>query len=169
MSDFTNQPPANQLAPPDPTKHVNYTMGMVLGVDDFVQEFSYLSSRNEWMARDLAGYGTVWGLQVSVDTTAGATRLMVSPGVAVSPSGQMIRVTPAQCASLNDWFASRTADVQKNASGSPSAETVSLYLTLSYRACPTDAIPIPGEPCRTQDETMAASRWQDEFDLELRF
>ena len=30
---------------PDPSKHVNFTLGMVLGVDDFTQEFAYLSGR----------------------------------------------------------------------------------------------------------------------------
>jgi len=33
---------------PDPTKHVNYTLGMLLGVDDFNQEFAYLQDGN-WM------------------------------------------------------------------------------------------------------------------------
>ena len=33
-----------RLAPLDPTKHVKYTLGMVLGVDDFDQEFAYLSA-----------------------------------------------------------------------------------------------------------------------------
>jgi hypothetical protein len=58
--------PAEQ--PPDRAKHVNYTLGMVLGVADFNQEFAYLDGRGEWLARDLIGYGTVCGLKVSVDT-----------------------------------------------------------------------------------------------------
>ena len=38
------------VAEPDPAKHVNYNLGMVLGVDDFTQEFAYLSERDQWMA-----------------------------------------------------------------------------------------------------------------------
>jgi len=35
----------------DPSKHVNYTFGMLLGVDDFKQEFAYLSGRDHgWPA-----------------------------------------------------------------------------------------------------------------------
>src|SRR5437763_106871 len=49
---------------PDPSKHVNYTLGMVLGVDDFTQEFAYLSGRDQRLARDLLGYGTVSGLRL---------------------------------------------------------------------------------------------------------
>jgi hypothetical protein len=40
---------------------------------------------------------------------------------------------------------------------------------LCYRACPTDDVPIPGEPCRSEDEATASSRWQDDFHLELRY
>src|SRR5882724_5760976 len=86
---------------PDPTKHVNYTLGMLLGVDDFNQEFAYLSGRDQWMARDLIGYGTVRGLQVAIDDSPGANpRIRVEPGVAVSPRGQMICVPSPQCAFL---------------------------------------------------------------------
>src|SRR5215510_14292294 len=80
----------------NPAKHVNYTVGMVLGVDDFTQEFAYLSGRDQWMARDLIGYGTVRGLKVAteIDSVKGP-RVIVDPGVAVSPSGQMICVPAA--------------------------------------------------------------------------
>ena len=52
-------------APIDVSKHVNFTLGMVLGVDDFDQEFAYLSARDRWLARDLHGYGTTCGLAVT--------------------------------------------------------------------------------------------------------
>src|SRR2546429_2261433 len=94
------------VATPNPSKHVNYALGMVLGVDDFTQEFAYLSGRDQWLARDLIGYGTVRGLRVGVevDATKGA-RVIVEPGAAVSPRGQLICVPSAQCAYLNDWLA----------------------------------------------------------------
>ena len=40
------------MADPNPAKHVNFNVGMVLGVDDFTQEFAYLSGRDQWLARD---------------------------------------------------------------------------------------------------------------------
>ncbi len=40
---------------------------------------------------------------------------------------------------------------------------------LCYRDCPTDNAPIPGEPCRNENELTAASRIKDDFSLELRF
>ncbi len=171
MSSFAAQVAAPGVAPPDPTKHVNYTLGMVLGVDDFTQEFAYLSGRDQWLARDLLGYGTVCGLQVTTETDSRGPRVVVTAGVAVSPRGQMIRVTSTQCAYLNDWLAAQQQQPSSlgGTPGSPPDSVVlPLYVVLCYRDCPTDSVPIPGEPCRSEDEAMAASRLTDDFKLELR-
>ena len=42
------------------------------------------------------------------------------------------------------------------------------YVVLCYDTCETDERPIPGEPCRDESDTMAASRIADTFRLELR-
>src|SRR5215217_6368234 len=141
---------------------------MVLGVDDFTQEFTYLSGRDQWMARDLIGYGTVRGLKVAteIDSVKGP-RVIVDPGVAVSPSGQMICVPAAQCAYLRDWVTDHAKEVEVVA-GSPIASSIKLYVVLCYRDCPVDNVPIAGEPCRSEDQLMAPSRRKDDFCLELR-
>src|SRR3954465_10653654 len=105
MSDFSTKTPAPTAPPPDPTKRVNYNLGMVLGVDDFTQEFAYLAGRDQWMARDLLGYGTVPGLDVGRGEEGGGPQVSVTQGVALSPRGRLIRVATAQCASLNGWLA----------------------------------------------------------------
>src|SRR5213078_4015060 len=105
MSCFSSNSTGAPIAEPDPTKHVNYTLGMVLGVDDFNQEFAYLSGRDGWLARDLIGYGTVSGLELHVeDAGADGPRLRVGRGIAVAQSGQLICVEPDQCAFLNAWL-----------------------------------------------------------------
>ena len=147
----------------DPTKHVNYVQGMVLGVDDFDQEFTYLSERGQWLARDLSGYGTVSGLAVTIEDSDKGKRVAVSPGVAVSPRGQLIRVAPKQCAVLNEWL---KGAVRKDIPAGTT--TLPVYVVLCYRDCPTDEVPILGEPCRTEEESMAPSRIVDDFRLELR-
>src|SRR3954449_7279390 len=101
MPDFSAVAALPQVGPIDATKHVNYTLGMVLGVDDFTQEFAYLSGRDRWLARDLLGYGTASGLRVGVEIENRSPQVVVTPGAAVSPSGRLIRVAPAQCADLN--------------------------------------------------------------------
>jgi len=167
MTTFALPASAVEAKAPDPTKHVNYTLGMILGVDDFNQEFAWLSGRDRWLARDAIGYGTLCGLQVSTDTAAKGPRLLVSSGSALTPRGQLVCVKPAQCAYLNDWLAANKASFPALV-GSPPASTLSLYLTLCYRDCPTDPVPIPGEPCRSEDELLQPSRLVDDFSLELR-
>jgi hypothetical protein len=155
------------VAPPDPTKHVKYTLGMVLGVDDFTQEFAYVSGRTKRVVADLLGYGVSCGLRVTVDADPDeGPRVNVAPGEAVTPSGQLVCVTPAQCAFVNEWLRANRDEVER--SMSPPAGALPLYLVVCYRECATDDVPIPGEPCRSEDELMAPSRTQDDFELELR-
>src|SRR5450755_5097102 len=112
-------PALPQIAPPDPTKHVDYQLGMVLGVDDFQQEFTYSSARDKRIVRDLIGYGVVSGLRVTVETTAAGPRVNVAPGELVTRSGQFVCVSPAQCASLNDWLLANRDVVLAAAGPSP--------------------------------------------------
>jgi hypothetical protein len=154
------------VAAPDPTKHVNYVLGMVLGQPEFTQEFAYHDGRMQWLARDLLGYGTVTGLPVAIGLDQGKPRVEVGPGVALSPLGQLIRVCTAQCAFLNDWLTLHKADVQA-AMMSPLG-SVKLYVVLYYRECLVEQVPIPGEPCRSETNTSAPSRIKDDFLLDIR-
>src|SRR5262249_51240772 len=51
----------------------------------------------------------------------------------------------------------------------PVSDHLTLYLVLCYRACPADDVPIPGEPCRSEDDLMEPSRLRDDFSIELSF
>lgn len=153
---------------PDPSKHVNYTLGMVLGVDDFNQEFAYVIGRSRWQAREALGYGTLTGLRVTQDVVASkGPRILVTSGTALTPCGHRVCVSAAQCAYLNEWLAANEGTVSQLL-GSPVSSTLTLYLTLAYRDCPVDLVPIPGEPCRTEDELMKPSRLVDDFVLDLK-
>jgi hypothetical protein len=151
----------------DPSKRVNYTLGMVLGVEDLKQDTVYTLARLQWLARDAIGYGTLVGLRVGQEDTARGPRVTVTSGAALLPTGQLICVTTAQCGYLNDWLAAHKADIPALV-GSPLSSTIALFLTLCYRECPVDPVPIPGEPCRSESELMAPSRLVDDFVLELR-
>jgi hypothetical protein len=170
MSTFAAAAALPSVTPLDPTKHVNFTRGMVLGVDDFDQEFTYLSGRDRWIVRDLIGYGVVSGLRLSVDPPPAGEegkgpRLSVSGGVAVLPSGQLVCVSPAQCAFLGEWVGAHVDELEIG--GSPPDE-VRAAVVLCYAQCDTDDVPIPGEPCRSEENLMAPSRTKDHFSLELR-
>ena len=168
--------------PPDPSQHVNYARGMVLGVDDFVQEFAYLDGHTRWLARETVGYGTVTGLHVYTENDgSNGPRLHVKAGSALMPSGKLVCVQADQCAVLNRWLAKpeNAAVVTRllNPSSpplSPPAQpvngdtgSITLYLTICASECSTRPVPIPGEPCRSEDQLMADSRVADDFKLEL--
>ncbi len=161
----------NASVPPDPFKHVKYTLGMVLGADDFNQEFAYQDEHLHWLTRETLGYGTVCGLQVTYDTggPGGKRRIVVDSGSAITPRGELVRVPAIQCAVIDNWLEANSADLPSYIhTGSPDS-AVSLYVVLGYRACPTDPMPIPGDPCRSEDEAKAESRWEDDFQLQIRF
>lgn len=174
MSCFATDVSLVQGKAPDPTRHVNYVKGMVLGVDDFTQEFAYLSGRDQWLARDLLGYGTARGLAVKVDEDKAATpdqlkkwKVTVSGGAALDPCGRLICVPRAQCGYLNEWLKGHGEEVTKKLGATVSSGSMDLHLVLSYRDCPTDSAPVPGEPCRSEDQLKAPSRIADDFLLEL--
>jgi len=154
----------------DPAKHVKYNLGMVLGVADFVQESTYHITHREWLARDLIGYGTVWGLRVvPEDGGSKGPRVLVECGAALSPRGQLIHVSPAQCGYLNDWLDANRSGIEQQLHHTPaSGDRVTIYAVLAYADCETDDVPLAGEPCRTEDHLTARSRIKDHFKLQLR-
>ena len=169
MTVFSASPITPLRSAPDATKHVKFTYGMVLDAEDFGQEFAYLAARVQWTARDLIGYGTVSGLKVSYETNGGNPRLVVDSGVAVTPRGELVHVGRAQCAYLNDWLKTDEASARAGAvKTSPTTSRLDVFVTLCYRECETDLLPIPGEPCRDENEMKAPSRVADDFRLELR-
>jgi len=145
----------------DPLKRVNYTFGLVLGVDEFLQEDTYFLAKHHVENRLLHGYGTVCGLDVVVQPTP--LEVQVTPGWAITPKGQEIKVPQLMCLQVNDWVQANLAALQALYPSVPS--TLNLCVVLCYRECKTDVVPIPGEPCRTQSSSMAPSRIQDSFEL----
>lgn len=163
----------------NPAQHVNYTKGMVLGVDDFTQEFTYLANRDQWAIRELLGYGTISGLAITIDDAGvdDGPRLHVTRGTAAVPSGKLVCVPEEQCALINKWLAKAEnkdkinkliADTLPPLPPPVTKFKLSLYLVLCYQDCKTMPVPIPGDPCRSDDQLMADSRIADDYCLELR-
>ena len=80
-------------------KRNNYAYGMVLGLEDFQQEFSYFYDRMRLHNRMLHGYGTVAGLEVSSSSEEEtATGIVVNAGMAIDPEGnEIILPSAVQC------------------------------------------------------------------------
>ncbi len=116
-------------------KRHNYASGMVLGVEDFQQEFAYLRNRMKFLCQMLIGRGTVSGLQVSSDEEGES--ILVNAGVAIDSQGNEIFLT---------------SDVRCPL---PS-EGDTAYLTLYWAERDTDFVPLPGSKVDGQ-HTVASS------------
>ena len=160
------QTASSNLQKLDPLKRVNYTFGLVLGVEEFVQSDTYFIHKHHVENRLLHGYGTVCGLGV-VAQTAPVLEVQVTPGWALTPRGQEIKVPLLMCVQVNDWLAANLAELQSLLGHTAPPSTLNLCVVLCYRECKTDVVPIPGQPCMTQTSSMAPSRIADSFDLML--
>ncbi len=154
-----------QLQKLSPLKRVNYTFGLVLGVEEFLQSDAYFLAKHHLENRLLHGYGTLCGLDV-IAPASPALEVQVTPGWAINPKGQEIYVPQLMCVQVNDWLQANLAAVQAAYPG-PAPANLNLCVVLCYRECKTDVVPIPGEPCQTQSSSMAPSRIADSFELML--
>jgi hypothetical protein len=79
-----------------------YFLGQMLGVDDFRLEQDYVRARLRRLNRELAGYGVVRGLGVSVQpgNSGAGEQVVVTPGFAVDPFGEEIEVGEAEAIGL---------------------------------------------------------------------
>jgi len=150
----------------DPSKRVNYTLGLVLGVDEFQQDQLYHAAGRRGHNRLLHGYGTVWGLHVGPVTQGADPEVQVDPGVAVDPAGREIRVPDRMCVKLDKWLDRHRATLAA-LYPDPAAQTIPVAVVLCHRECPADTVPVPGEPCRSQDDAMQPSRIRESFELKL--
>lgn len=145
----------------DPHKRVNYRLGLVLGEDEFRQDQFHHRDRDHHATRALHGYGTVSGLGVSFDDATG--RLYVQPGLAVDPAGRLICVPVKYCALLSAWVQEHATEDLSG--GVPPVLTV--YVSLCWTECETDDVPIPADSCLSAEDSRAASRLLDSFELRL--
>ena len=151
----------------DPAKRVNYTLGLVLGVDEFQQDQLYHAAARRGHDRLLHGYGTVWGLRVN-PVPGVDPEIQVDPGVAVDPCGREICVPDLMCVKLARWLDRHRSVLEPLTEPSPPGNRrIPLAVILCHRECETDTVPVPGEPCRSQEDAMQPSRIRETFELKL--
>ncbi len=151
----------------DPRKRVRYATGLVLGEDEFKQDQTYLMERDRRHQRSLHGYGTVSGLGVWARLRDGQAEIVVNPGLAVDPHGRDVCVLDAQCAIVNKWLSEHQEEIIEEFGSFPDA--LDLYVLLCHKECDADPVPIPGSPCRSDDDALAPSRITDYFNLSFDF
>lgn len=155
----------------NPSHHVHFSTGMVLGVDDYAQEFAYHNARDKWIVREFGGYGTISGLAVSVENGTDGPEIKVTAGSAATPGGDLVCVKSEQCGKINAWLAreditARVAEIAAEVTPDTDAN-LKVWLTLCYTSCAIAPVPIPGQPCRSEEDLMAPSRVADDYTLSL--
>jgi hypothetical protein len=143
----------------DPFKRVRYSPGLVLGVDEFEQEQSYFRQHDWLHNRDLHGYGTVSGLQVTVSGSV----VTVTKGAAVGPQGELIAMPQSQTADLNQWL--EHADNLHAVRRHMAAGHGLIYVRLQAVERETDLVPILPRPLTDQEPELMPSRILDSFAL----
>jgi hypothetical protein len=156
-----------------PDLRVDYQYGMVLGLNEFLQEQVHNLFLDQLHERALHGYGTVTGVQVSTAAASDDPNdvvVTVDPGILIDQWGRPVVIRTAQCARIGAWLAAQeTANPGTIASHlGPSGELVISVVT-SYADCPDDLVPIPGQPCSSSAQLQAPSRLRDAWDIELRW
>ncbi|MFJ9561476.1 hypothetical protein ACIRQQ_15735 [Streptomyces fuscichromogenes] len=156
-----------------PDQRVNYSYGMVLGLDEFLQEQLYHQEKTYRHRRLLHGYGTSYGLKVTADPSPGTSRdyvVGVSRGSGIDQWGREFTVPEPQCLRLQDWLTAQEQAqpgiVDQHSNGSGAAL---IYVVARYAECPDALVPLPGQPCGTSEQTQVASRIRDSWTIELRW
>lgn len=154
-----------------PDLRVFYQYGMVLGLDDFVQEQTHNLGLDYHHERALHGYGTVYGLHVTTSTPPDApddVTLTVEPGMAVDQRGRELTVPSAQCARLGAWLAAQEeASPGTIAANLGASGELVVYVVAAYAECGDDLVPLPGQPCSTSAQVQVPSRLRDAWDIQL--
>jgi competence ComEA-like helix-hairpin-helix protein len=154
---------STENAPLNPTKRVNYNFGMILGVDDFRQEQAHFDWKHRISNLLLHGFGTVCGLRVTAETVVDPPDVLirVSSGYGISQEGKWMWVDRDLCARLGEWLDAHGDDL----SPALGAGRHTVYVTLCYAECPTDLVPIAGQPCASDEDTRAPSRVQEAYQV----
>lgn len=142
----------------DVGQRVNFSFGMVLGVDDFRQEHAYLAGRDERALRETIGYGVISGLAL-LAPAGSPQQIRVQPGLALLPDGHLVGVEAEQCADLTAWL---KAEAEAKRAGG-----VTVYVILRFAEQSGTPVPIPGEPCRDESALQADARIRDSFSLDF--
>ena len=115
-----------------------YFFGKLLGVDDFNQEQEYFRTKHRRHNRLLHGVGVVSGLGVSLGSDDGEPAIVISPGLAIGPTGEELLV--CERVTLRLW----------------PADTAS-HVTVGLDERPLNVVPALGENDAASDDGQAAS------------
>ncbi|HSC79551.1 MAG TPA: hypothetical protein VLC08_04295 [Chitinolyticbacter sp.] len=152
--------------PNRPYQAVRYHYGMLLGVDDFETDQSYHRGKMRLHQGWLHGFGTVWGLGVSLALDAGEVR--VAPGLALDGFGRELHVDVLQCLNLPAWYAEHQDDAELAPQvGEDGSITFTVHVVIRHLACLARPVPALIDTCAGGSSETAYSRVLETVELLL--
>ncbi len=172
-----------------PDVRVAYEEGLVLGVDEFVQEQRYHLEKDYLHNRSLHGYGTVYGLAVNIAKSQSEAEpdkklpkqttvtfeegetvwLKVGPGVGVDQRGRTFVVPQTYCINFTTWWQQLINDnnkTQPKITTEEGKQHASIYIRARYDETCGDEVTLAGQACNNGATTSANSRIYDSVYLE---
>lgn len=141
--DLSCATPAPLPANPYVALHPHY--GMLLGVTDFEADQAYhrgkMRLHNAWAH----GWGVLWGLGVSVDTTKG--EVAVAPGLALDGRGRELHNDLAQCLHVGRWFEAHRNDAGFEFTEVDGVIGFDAHVRIRHHACLTAPVPALADSC----------------------
>src|SRR5829696_8384103 len=133
----------------------NYFTGKLLVERDFTDEQRYFIDKLRHHHQRLHGWGVVCGLKVKPHPNPACADqyVCVSPGTAVDCCGREIVVREEECVDLTAFPEVRALFDQED-QGQPHT----LRLSICYRECPTEDIPVLYDECGCDDTHCAPNR-----------
>jgi len=110
-----------------PLQRINFFTGRLLTAQDLMAEQDYHREKQRRHNLHCHGYGVVDGLKVSIEREASKSRVVVGPGVAITPTGDEVHL----CAPVKVPLP---------------AASVALQVGIRFAERFTGSIPVPGEP-----------------------
>jgi hypothetical protein len=99
----------------------------------------------------------------------------VAPGIAIDQFGRPVVIRTAQCARVGAWLAAQEQQAAAEEAPSPLAAhlgpsgDLTLYVVAEHATCLDALVPLPGNPCGSDDQVTAASRIRDSWRVGFRW
>jgi len=154
------------LADPKPPR-VAYTLGRMLGAEDFQAEQNYHRSRMARVLRTLHGTGTAFGLSVSIkqDNNADNVEVRVEQGMAIDRAGRVIDVPSAVCIRIKKFIDSQSDSDQSLSFKDGKGSIADVFVR--FTECQRGKTPAFADNNYDATDAFAANRLLDGFRMEL--
>jgi hypothetical protein len=163
-TEIVTSPPITAALRADPFTGLNFHFGMLLGVEDFETQQSYVRGQSRIASAWQHGAGVVWGFGVNYVAESGELR--VEPGLAFDGAGHTLHLDTAACISVGRWAAKHSEEFDLP-DPVPQEVTIDASVRVRFRACLTRQVPAITTLCDGTSTGTAYSRVVETVELTL--